>query len=123
MKKDAEITPAQAIVQLITRFGKEIGRYRGQVIEIGPIDSALPDGIVRVKFEEGGKKFLRTFPKERVAAIRAVFLGAEIEYALYGLDSLTVSTLQYVGPSAEELMKRKPEALSDADMRTLEDAG
>ena len=100
------------ITELATRFGEVILSYRGKVTDTNVLNGELKEETVRVEFEKNGEKTSRLFPKKRLAAIKAAFEGAEIEFTLHNLGSTGVSTLRYVGPPAEELTERQPLQLS-----------
>lgn len=109
------------LVLLITFFGKEIARYRGEVADIAKCDNpVLPEGVVRIKFERDGKPFSRLFPKERIGVVQAAFPSAQIEYTMYSIGALNISRIRYVGPSREELLNQPVDFLSEEELRSLE---
>lgn len=109
---------------LLACSGKEISCHQGRVVVIGTEDrTRTPKDSVQIEFRDGDKLFYRTFPKERIGAARALFLGAEVEYKIYALGTICASTLRYVGPTLKELTRRPADfisALSDEETKRLD---
>lgn len=120
MKRHIKLMASALFRFFLELFATKVATYRGKV-EVVQIGETLD--AVRIRFTEkepGSKLKVVFFPKKRLATIRAVFEGAEVEYEIYELGYLSASTLRYVGPSAKVIMAKEPARLSDEALAALE---
>ena len=115
MRKKLKQLIEKLVIFLISRNGNKISCYKGVVIGIGKNDG-LPEDAILIKFAGGDN---RLFPQERLEKAGAHFSGAKVEYAIYSLGILSASTLRYVGPPPEELLKARPSFLTGEELAEL----
>ncbi len=108
----------RSLTWTLNALGTEIATYRGKVIEVGvpPDDEAIIELA-----KPGGEPIRRVFPRKRLAATRAAFPTAKVEYATFDLGAVSVSILRYVGPSRKKLLHEPLDRLSEEKLRALEE--
>jgi len=103
-------------MRLLEAGWKAIATYRGIVEEID-VPGRPNHALLRLSDQK--QNLVRLFPKTRLAPIKAVFPGAQVQYTIYALGTSRMSSLDYVGPTRDQLLGAEPKTLSKKTIEAL----